>query len=110
MADHETTDADGKVYKYKDLDPADMLNLMEAAGANSGNQGWMRMAMLISSVKDIDGLPVPMPTNKNQVLSLARQVGNAGLVALNAAMFGDDETPDAAAVASGSEQLELAKN
>lgn len=102
MADQVVVDAKGRKISYKELDPADILDLLEAAGQQSTNQGWMRMAMIVASVSAIDDTPVPAARTKEQVRAIARQLGNDGLVALNGAMFGEDAAPD--------EAVETAKN
>jgi hypothetical protein len=86
-----TTDAQGRLISFKEMNPTDMLDLLEAAGPLSTNPGWMKMAMVIASVTDIAGTPVPTARTKDQIRNIARQLGNDGLVALNAAIFGADD-------------------
>ena len=95
--DKKITDSNGRAISFKEMDAVDMLDLLEAAGAQSTNQGWMRMAMVVASVTDIDGVPVPRARTKEQVRAIAGQLGNPGLIALNEAIFGDgaDVSPQA---------------
>lgn len=81
------TDDKGRVITFKEMGPAEMLDLLELAGEQSTNPGWLRMAMVVASVTDIAGTPVPAPKTKDHVRNMARQLGNEGLVALNKAMF-----------------------
>ena len=103
----EIVDAKGRRFTTKELDPGDLLDLLEAAGSNSGNAAWLRLAMVVCSVTAIDGVPVPLATTKQDVRQSAKMIGNDGLVALNKAMLGDDA---AAPVTSDAEAQETAKN
>lgn len=98
------TDENGKRYTIRVLDPADMLDLLEAAGDLSGNAGWVRYAMMLCSVSEIDGVPVPMPAKKSDVRALAKRIGNAGLKAIDQVLFGAPDTTTTAEV------VEAAKN
>ncbi len=100
-------DADGRALRVRVLDPADTLDLMEAAGDAAGNASWMRYAMLACSVSEINGVPVAVPTTKGMVRDVARKLGNAGIVALAAALFPSE---DAEAAAAADEQVAVAKN
>ena len=104
----EIKDAKGRAFTTKEMDPGDLLELLEASGANSGNAAWVRLAMVICSVTAIDGVPVPAATKKQDVVATAKRIGNDGLVALNAAMFGDDAKPEAPT--ADADALEAAKN
>lgn len=114
----EITDSLDRKIKLKTLGPADMLNLLEAAGTNSGNAAWVRMAMIVASVREIDGVPVPVANTKDKVLRGATVLGNEGLVAATRALFGVDEAApeaetedgEAPAEAKPSEELVAAKN
>lgn len=100
------TDKNGRVFETKELDPGDLLDILEAAAEASGNQSWVRLAMVVCSVTAIDGVPVPFATRKADVTKLARTIGNDGLVALNQSMFGDGE----AKVDTSTKDIDTAKN
>jgi hypothetical protein len=86
----EVTDSTGRKFITRELDPADMLDLFEAAGDASGNQAWIRMAMIVHSVMEIDGVPLPIAVTKDDIRANARRIKNEGLVALSKHMFGDN--------------------
>ena len=100
--DMKTTDAKGRALTVKEMDPADQLDLFEACAKNSGNSAWVGMALLVCSVTMIDGLPVLMPRNPDEVKALARRLGTEGITAVAKAL----ETPNAEV----SEVVEVAKN
>jgi hypothetical protein len=104
-AERSVTDARGRKIVLRVLDPADMLDMLEAAGTASSNVGWVRYASVISSVASIDDVPVPISSTKLQIRAVARRLGNDGFAAVGTFLFGDDT----AAPADG--ELEgLAKN
>lgn len=103
----KVTDSRGRVFDTKELDPGDLLDLLEAAGSASGNSSWLRLAMVVCSVTAIDGVPVPFATQKVDITKLAKQIGNDGLVALNKSMFGDDKEKPST---DEKQDLETAKN
>ena len=78
----EVTDSTGRKLVVKEMDPADQLDLFEAAGKNSSNSSWVGMALLVCSVSMIDGVPVPMPSTPDQVKTLARKLGKHGIEAV----------------------------
>ena len=86
----DVVDSTGRKIAVTALDPADMLDLLEAAGDASANSGYMRYAMVICSVSNIDGVPVPRPTKKNEIKALAKRLGNEGFAAVTKSLFGDD--------------------
>ena len=102
----EVTDANGRKIVTKEIDPGDLFNIIEAAGGAAENKQWMRLAMVVCSVTEIDGIPVPMSAEKKDIVALARKIGNSGLVALQKALFGDDEAP----AKTDAEQVAAAKN
>ncbi len=94
MAEMKTvTDALGRTLKIRELDPADMLDLIEAAGEVAGNPAWIRYAMSVASVAEFDGVPVPLPENKDQIKAFARRIGNEGYVAAVRAVWGIADPP-----------------
>jgi len=81
----EITLADGRKLGLKEIDPGDMLDLIEAAGsAMSGAAAgaWLGYAQMIATVTSIDGVPVQFPVTKDEVKDLARKIGNGGIVEL----------------------------
>jgi hypothetical protein len=59
----------------------DEFDLIGMAGDLSNNSKWMIMAGLAFSVCDIDGLPIPRPTNLIQLRAALDRIGVAGLSA-----------------------------
>ncbi len=110
------TDANGLVISYREMNPADMLDLLEAAGKESQNGGWVAYAITICSVTAIDGRMVPAPRTKDQVRALATRLGNVSYVALANAMFGPvpkadpDADPDAPPAPPVNPVVDTAKN
>lgn len=86
---------DGRVLTLRECDPADILDLIEAAGSAASSAAWMRYALMICSVSAIDDKPVMMPLSKTALRELAKRIGNVGMEALAQAHFpeGEDE-PD----------------
>lgn len=103
-----TTDAGGRVLVLRVLDPADMLDLLEAAGEASANVGFMRYAMVICSVAMIGDVPVPLPGKREEMKAVARRLGNDGFAAVSKAMFGADEGKPGESKPDG--VIETAKN
>ncbi|PYD59240.1 hypothetical protein [Gluconacetobacter entanii] len=109
----EITTASGKKLELRELDPGNMLDLIEVAGTamRSASAGaWMWYAQMICSVDAIDGVPVEMPETKEQVKQLARRIGNDGIVALQAVFYPpkDKNAPEKAVPADV--DMETAKN
>lgn len=82
------TDARGRKIALRVLDPGDTLDLLEAAGPASGNEGYMRYAMVINSVSAIDDVPLPLPSNRSQLKANAKTLGNDGFAAAAMVLFG----------------------
>ena len=109
----EITTASGKKLELRELDPGNMLDLIEVAGTamQSASAGaWMGYAQMICSVDAIDGVPVEMPETKEQVKQLARRIGNDGIIALQAVFYPpkDKNAPEKAVPADV--DAETAKN
>lgn len=100
-------DALGRSLVLVPLQPHEMLDLFEAAGTNSGNGAWVRMALLVCSVRSIDDVPLPYPTMKDQVRGNAKLLGNEGLVAAQLELMGAD---DESALDTTAEDTAAAKN
>ena len=73
---------DGRRFTVREANPADMLDLIEAAGSAAASSAWMRYALMICSVSAIDGKPIIMPTTKQGVRELGCKIGNVGIEAL----------------------------
>lgn len=107
----EITTSDGVKLSLKELDPGDMLDLIEAAGSAMGGQSsgaWLGYAQMICSVNAIDGVPVHMPSTKGEVKELARRIGNLGIVALQPVFYGSISQKEGAS--SAADEKEAAKN
>jgi hypothetical protein len=78
---------DGRTFELRDLDPGDMLDLIEAAGSASASSAWMRYAVMICSVRAISGKPIMMPRTKQAIRELAVRIGNEGVDALYEAHY-----------------------
>ncbi len=111
-ADPEMTFAEdslGRTFGLKTLGPAAMLNVIEMAGGKaSENTIWLKMAMMLSGVVSIDGVPVPEPKTKEAFLKFADKVGNEGLIAISDASTGTVGGEDQATVAAFTREAELA--
>jgi hypothetical protein len=90
MLPSEIDDGDGRRFTLREANPADMLDLIEAAGTAASSGAWMRYALMICSVSAIDGKPVLMPLTKNGVRELAKRIGNTGMDALAHAHYPKD--------------------
>ncbi len=106
MLPSEIDSGDGRRFALQSSTPADMLDLLEAAGNAASSEAWMRYALMICSVNAIDGRPVLMPRSKDAVRELGRKIGNVGMDALSRAHYPDDVAPDAA----DSDEIGTAKN
>lgn len=85
--------AEGHRLTLRELDPGDMLDLIEAAGsAVSGPSAsaWLTYAQMICSVREINAVPVQMPSSKEEIRELARRIRNDGLAALQQ-LYADEE-------------------
>ena len=79
MLPAEIDSGDGRRFTLRETNPADMLDLIEAAGSAAGSSAWLRYALMICSVSAIDGKPVLVPTTKNGVRELGKRIGNKGM-------------------------------
>lgn len=90
---------DGRRLTLRALDPADMLDLIEAAGSaviGPSASTWLGYAEMICSVTAIDGVPVQMPVTKDQIRALARKIGKEGIAALDPLFLKSDDGAEAA--------------
>jgi hypothetical protein len=84
------------------LTSLDKLRLFKAAGSLlAQNQPWLGMAMLACSVAEIVNVPLPPPTNEQQIESMVARLGDLGIAAVAEALNGQIEVvqPDAMAAA-----------
>jgi hypothetical protein len=93
----EVITASGVRLGLREIDPGDMLDLIEAAGSAMNGASasvWLSYAQMVCSVTAIDGVPVPMPVSKDEVKALARRIGNEGVAVLHPLFeeAGPDET------------------
>ncbi|WP_336946405.1 hypothetical protein [Asaia sp. HN010] len=97
--------APGRTLSLRELDPGDMLDLIEAGGtAASGAAAstWLSYAQMVCSVRAVNGVPVQMPVTKDDIRDLARRIGNDGIMVLQPLFFADHSQESAA--------LDTAKN
>ncbi|AQS87910.1 hypothetical protein AA101099_1525 [Neoasaia chiangmaiensis NBRC 101099] len=105
----EIATAAGRRLTLREIDPGDMLDLIEAAGSamnGASASAWLSYAQMVCSVTAIDGVPVQMPASKAEVKELARRIGNDGVAVLHP-LFGDEADGHAA---HGNETARSAKN
>src|ERR1700761_8596672 len=76
-------DATGRRLSVRRLNALDTLRLFKAAGPTlSENEAWLSLAGLAFSVQEIDGVPVPAPTNEIQIEGIIDRLGDEGLNAI----------------------------
>lgn len=80
------TDKKGRTIVVESMTPGVMLDLIDALGDTSSNIGYVRHAVVICSVREIGGTPVPFPTNKKEVRAMAETLGSDGFVAVTKAL------------------------
>ena len=106
MLPPEIDSGDGRRFSLREANPADMLDLIEAAGNAASSGAWMRYALMICSVCAIDGKPVLVPLTKNAVRELGKRIGNVGMEALARVHYPEEDEADAAMPI----EAEVAKN
>ena len=81
------TDANGRVLTIRSPTTLDRLRLFKAVGANlSTNERYLGVAMLAFAVVAIDGVPMPQPTNEQQIEASISRLGDAAIAAIGAAL------------------------
>lgn len=106
MLPPEIDSGDARRFSLRETNPADMLDLIEAAGNAAASGAWMRYALMICSVSAIDAKPVLMPLTKGALRELAKRIGNTGMEAL-ARVHYPEEVEDGSGSAT---ELDIAKN
>jgi hypothetical protein len=92
------TDPLGRRLVLRRLTALDKLRLLKAAGpALAPNTPWMGLALLAASVTAIDDVPVPQPSNEQQIEALVGRLGDEGLATVSEA-FAAEEPSEADAV------------
>ena len=80
---HSTTDSEGRQISVKRPNALDKLRLLKAAGPIlSENQAWLGVAILAVAAVELDGIPIPPPTNEQQVEATVARLGDHGLDAV----------------------------
>ncbi len=80
-------DGDGRRLTIRRLTALDRLRLFKAAGPLlAQNQPWLGMALIACSVVAVDDVPVPPPVNEVQIEAMVSRLGDAGIVAIAAAL------------------------
>ena len=85
-----TTDKDGRILEFKVLDLMEEMDLIEAAGSPTPPDRWMQYATLAATVRSINGVPRPYPTNRKMIRDQVQVVGSAGVSAVIAALASGD--------------------
>jgi hypothetical protein len=81
----EITLRDGRVLGVEGVTPAESMKLAEGTRELSGNRGWCSMAIIVASIRSIDGIPRPFPTHKKHIESLLKDLNENDLAAIRAA-------------------------
>ncbi|GAB0116898.1 hypothetical protein [Acidisoma sp. 7E03] len=83
----ETVDGEGRVLSVRPPHALDQLRLFKAVGPRlAQNQPYLGMALVACAVVAIDGVPVPCPSNEQQIESLVLRLGDTGLRAAGAVL------------------------
>jgi hypothetical protein len=101
MAASTITDATGRRLSLRRMTSLDKLRLFKAAGPSlAQNQPWLGMAMLAYCVVAIDDVPVPSPTNEQQIEAMVSRLGDIGIAAVADAFDAGSEPDQSEIVAS----------
>jgi hypothetical protein len=76
---------DGRVLGVEGVTPAESMKLAEGTRELSGNRGWCSMAIIVASIRSIDGIPRPFPTHKKHIESLLKDLNEEDVAAIRAA-------------------------
>jgi hypothetical protein len=87
----EIIDSLGRRLKLREISLLQELDLMAAVGdAKSMNRPWMFNCLLSCRVAEIDGNPVPFPSNEVGLRGAVQRVGREGVAAVLAYLNRDD--------------------
>jgi hypothetical protein len=81
----EITLPDGRVLGIDAVTPAESMRLAEGTRELSGNRGWCSMAIIVSSIRSIDGIPRPFPTHKKHIEAILKDLSEDDLAAIRGA-------------------------
>jgi hypothetical protein len=96
-----TIDKSGRTLVIHRPTALDTLRLFKAAGPNlAQNEAWLAMAGLACAVREIDGIPSPMPVNEAQIEALVSKLGDVGLEAI-AALLDANELSESVEIQAG---------
>ena len=76
------TDARGRKIGVRAYDPGVGLDFAEAAGDQSVNAGYYAQALPAFLATDIDGVPLPLPTNRPEIRANVVALGTEGVKAV----------------------------
>ncbi len=80
--DRTITDAKGRRLGIRELDVMEELDLYEIAGPNSTNGPWLGTAMMVCTVRAINGSSQPFPRTQDQVKAALTRIGRDGITAV----------------------------
>jgi hypothetical protein len=78
----EITLRDGRILGVEGVTPAESMKLAEGTRELSGNRGWCSMAIIVASIRSIDGIPRPFPTHKKHVEALLKDLNEDDVAAI----------------------------
>ena len=86
------TDDKGRQLHVRSLTLLEEMDLIEAAGTPAPPDRWMNIAIFAACIRNIDGLPLLVPTKRNQIRAQVQRVGAEGIRAVAKALA--PELPD----------------
>jgi hypothetical protein len=96
---HTATDVSGRILSFRRPTALDTLRLFRAAGGDlSQNDAWLSMAGIAFAVTNIDGVPVPQPTNVTQIENVVEKLGSDGITAIASALSDNPDSSDKVSV------------
>lgn len=76
-------DAKGRVLTLRTINVLQQVRLLRAIGPDQArNQPYVEIVMMAASVDNIDGVPIPMPTNERLIDLAIDRIGDDGFAAL----------------------------
>jgi hypothetical protein len=86
----EVTDTEGHRLQVRQPTVLDKLRLFKAVGSDMAqNEPYLGLALTACAVKAIDGVPVPHPSNEQQIENLIIRLGDAGMNAAGTVVHRD---------------------